>query len=105
LLDPVKDQDGDGFTNEQESVAGTSAFAAGAYPRIQSVTREGGQFRIRFATVAGRHYQVKWRATLTSGPWENVGGAINGDGAEKEVVDTPPAGTSARFYRLVITQP
>jgi len=132
LLDPVKDQDGDGmpnsyeqaygldpfntadagldpdgdgFTSLQESVAGTSPVSGSDLPCIKSVTPDAGSFRIRFATMSGRQYQVKWRESLTTGDWANVGSAVGGDGTEKEVVDTPPGGTTSRFYRLVITQP
>jgi hypothetical protein len=99
------DPDGDGFTSLQESVAGTSPVNAGDLPCIKSVTPDAGSFRIRFATVTGRQYQVKWRESLTEGDWNDVGSAVDGDGAEHEVIDSPAADTVMRFYRLVITQP
>jgi len=104
--DALLDADGDGVNNLHEYIAGTLPRAAGSYPKIESVLPAGAGFRIRFATVTGRQYQVKWRASLISGDWENVpGGSVSGDGTVKEVADTPPAGTPARFYKLVITQP
>lgn len=103
--DAGQDADGDGFTNFQEWITGTSPLQAGQLPAVAAVEAQGDGFRIRFATVTGRQYQVKWSASLTGGVWEDVGNPVSGDGTIKEVVDTPPAGTSARFYRLVITKP
>jgi hypothetical protein len=105
-FDADLDQDGDGFTSRTEYVAGTSPTNPGDYARIASMTGQGGTVRIRFATVTGRKYQVKWRATLTgNSEWGNVGVQVDGDGTEKEVTDTPEAGVLMRFYRVEITKP
>jgi hypothetical protein len=60
---------------------------------------------IWFQTVSGREYQVQWRDSLVAGGWTDLGAAVSGDDTLQEVIDTPPAGTVARFYRLVITKP
>jgi hypothetical protein len=104
--DATRDGDGDGFSNHDEYIAGTAPNSSAALPRIESVTRAGDGFRLRFATVTGRQYQVQWRAALTTGDWENLpDGLVNGDGTVQEVVDRGAAGTTTRFYRLAITQP
>ncbi len=103
--DAAQDADGDGYSNLDEYVAGTGPLATGEWPKIASVTPDGGNLRIRFDTVSGRQYQVQWRASLTEGDWANVGSPVAGDGTVKEVVDAPPAGVQMRFYRLAITKP
>jgi hypothetical protein len=103
--DAIQDADGDGYSNLDEYVAGTNPLVATELPKIASVTPDGDSFRIRFATVTGRQYQVKWRDSLTTGDWSDLGSPVSGDDTEKEVLDNPPAGTTARFYRLVITKP
>ncbi len=103
--DAALDPDGDGFTNLQESIAGTSPNSNGQRPAIEQLTADTDGIHIRFATVTGRMYQVKWRASLTTGEWQNLGSAVAGDGTVKEVLDTPSPATSARFYKVQITKP
>jgi hypothetical protein len=99
------DPDGDGFTSLQESIAGTSPVSSEDLPKIESVTAEEDGMHIRFLTVSGRQYQVQWRESLTEGDWANLGSPVSGDNTEQEVLDTPSADTTTRFYRLVITMP
>jgi len=103
--DALLDPDGDGFTSGQEAVAGTSPVLAADAPRVAEMAMQVDGIHVRFATVSGRQYQVKWRASMTSGTWGDVGGPVSGDGTVKEVVDTVPGGTTARFYKLEITKP
>ena len=103
--DAGQDKDGDGFTNLEESIAGTSAVDANDAPKIKEIVSAGDGIHIRFPTVSGRRYQVRWRADLTTGDWENLGSHVDGDGTAKEVIDTPGLGVTKRFYQVLITQP
>lgn len=103
--DAPLDADGDGVSSLHEYIAGTGPRNGDDLPRIAAVTAEADGFRIRFATVTGRLYQVQWRDSLTTGQWQNLGAPLPGDGTVKEVWDYPPAGATTRFYRLHITKP
>jgi Cytochrome c554 and c-prime len=103
--DASLDPDGDGFTSLLESVAGTSPISGGDLPKVESVTPDVDGIHIWFQTVSDRQYQVQWRDSYTEGDWGDLGSPVNGDDTLHEVTDTPSAGTTARFYRLVITRP
>ena len=53
-------------------------------------------------SLAGRSYQLQWSETMAASTWQNLGNVASGDGSNL-VLSTPyPAGTSRRFYRLVL---
>jgi len=101
--DAAQDNDGDTYSNLQEYTAGTPINSSAGLPKVGSVTKADGTFHIRFPTVTGRRYQLKYRDSLTTGTWEDLGAFVDGDGTEKEVTDTPSPSVTNRFYRLAIT--
>jgi hypothetical protein len=103
--DASGDSDGDGFTNLQEFIAGTSPTSAEDAPKISQAAQESDGFHVRFPTVSGRTYQVQRNDDLVSGSWTDVGATIAGDGTEKEIVDATADTTVERFYRVIVTSP
>jgi hypothetical protein len=99
------DPDDDGLTNWQEYQAGTHPNDASSYLRVESISGDGGEARIRFRVVAGKSYSVLHRAAAASGPWQKlVDLPVQAQSVEIEVTD-PGAGTAGeRFYRVVTPQ-
>ena len=98
------DPDGDGFTNPQEFLTGTSPTAAGSHLEFSSFapgSPSAGDFTLTFPGVQDTSYQVEWSDDLTV--WSALGSAITGTGSPIQVVD-PNALNAApgRFYRLVL---
>lgn len=100
----ANDPDGDGFTNPQEFLTGTSPTAAGSHLEFSSFapgSPSAGDFTLTFPGVQDTSYQVEWSDDLTV--WSALGSAITGTGSPIQVVD-PNALNAApgRFYRLVL---
>lgn len=98
------DADGDGMTNLQEYLSGTSPNdpASKLQVAITSVTLSGAV--LQFPTVTGRIYTVECSDTLAEGSWTILPPAdIPGTGEVLEVTDA--AVPAKRFYRLRVSLP
>ena len=60
----------------------------------------GANVVVSFATEAGFAYQLQAKDNVTDTTWNNLGNALEGDGAVKSVNDSATGGK--RFYRLQI---
>jgi hypothetical protein len=69
-----------------------------ANPTPLSVSRNGSNIVLSFATQAGHSYTVQFKSDLSAASWSNLN-TVTGDGSVKSVND--PVG-SKRFYRLSI---
>ena len=59
--DPSKrDTDGDGIDDGIEQRAGTDAIDAEDFLKVTNLTKENGEWKLEWASVAGRSYQVKF---------------------------------------------
>lgn len=99
------DADGDGATNAQEQLAGTSPIAPTSVFRLSMAQRAGNSFTITFPTVAGRVYRVQRSVSLLQ--WEVVSGGISGTGNDVEYTDVNSVqpGNPQRFYRVQVSLP
>jgi hypothetical protein len=96
---PVADPDQDGFSNDFEYRTGTNPTSATSHRlAITSASREGNSITIKWASDAGKRYQLHGRTSLDSGSWEPVGRAFTASGSE--MTQTTPASDPTRFYRL-----
>lgn len=67
------DPDADGFTNAQESLAGTDPHDANARFCVDRVTDYGSEVDVYFYQVENRRYQLQRTDSLSSGKWSDVG--------------------------------
>lgn len=94
------DTDGDGFTNAQESAAGTNPFDPASHPRFQAVPGADGVLRLDWVSVAGKRYQILARTNVATGPWTTNLAVI----ANAVAISTNlPVTSSAGFYRLAVS--
>ena len=99
LLDPNGDANGGGLTNAQEDAAGFNPLSSNNYFHITSIApASGGGTQIKWASVAGRTYQVQASSTLGSG-YAAVSGTITATGTCSTYTDTGAGGTK-RFYEI-----
>jgi hypothetical protein len=108
VLDPVDielphlDDDGDGYSNRDEWIAGTQSDQADSFFRATSVS--AGMF-IAVASVTGRAYHLHYTTNLLQPVWWPVSGATNipGTGSILSLADTNQAPT--RTYRINVELP
>ena len=98
------DPDGDGFTNLQEFLAGTSPQISSS--RLNFATYAPGgvgshDFILTFPSIENTLYQIQWSNNLTT--WTRLGGDLTGTGSTMQVIDPNalPA-APARYYRIGI---
>jgi hypothetical protein len=95
------DQDGDGFSNLQEYLAGTDPSDPRSFLRLD-VTTGSGEVRLTFVAVAGRSYSVLYCDDLGSGTWSKLtDAAAQGTNRTIEVRVSQPAPSPQRFFRLL----
>jgi formylglycine-generating enzyme required for sulfatase activity len=94
------DSDGDGMTNLQEYLAGTDPkSAASALAIASSGVPAAQQFRVTWASVAGKLYRVRTSSDLTN--WTTLTTVLPAtDGAQTVTMDT--GGTTQLFVRVEI---
>ncbi|HUJ09339.1 MAG TPA: hypothetical protein VL171_04875 [Verrucomicrobiae bacterium] len=100
-LDADRDDDGDGFSNFQEYLAGTDPANAASALKITAINVIGDDYRITFDSAGDRNYDIESTPTLQPPSWEAVTQNVAGTGVPIEIVD-PGAATNApfRFYRI-----
>ena len=98
-LNPLADDDGDGFSNFQESVAGTDPRDPNSHPPTVSVSAGNGNVTLSWSTVAGKQYRVQTTPTVGPGAvWTNLGTSYAGTGGN--VSATFGTDGSTRYYRV-----
>lgn len=100
LLDPAADQDGDGWANSQEQIAGTNPLDAASALRVTGITKSPGQVVISFQSVPGRYYHLEASTTLAPNSWGPVAGNLLATGAVSSFTDTTMGSLPKRFYRI-----
>jgi hypothetical protein len=100
LISPADDPDGDGLSNAGEFAAGTIPTDPTSTLALDPPILDPGGWRLQFAAVAGRSYNVEVRSSLSQGLWitlvEVPAVAAN---TTVEILDPAPQGDT-RYYRL-----
>jgi hypothetical protein len=60
----------------------------------------GNDLRLRFPTVAGKHYRVDSRSNLSTAPWSVLIPSVAGTGFSATVTDSGTIQAGPRFYRV-----
>ncbi|MFN7141649.1 MAG: hypothetical protein ACK4UN_20185, partial [Limisphaerales bacterium] len=94
------DPDQDGFTNEQEFVAGTNPRDGESFLRFQTIGLDVTGLKFGFTVPSRRSYSVLQKENVQGGSWAtltNVAAEL-----EPRTVEVADPNTNAtRFYRLV----
>ena len=103
VLDPCGDADGDGISNADEELCGSSPFVAN---RPFSVTQSAGGavsgLSLNWPSAAGSHYTVECSTQLAGGVWSPVPGLSNLCGTNGAMSVVVPCATGTGFYRVQI---
>ena len=99
-LPPFVDTDGDGYTNAQESAAGTNPRDALSRPALRIVPWPPELVRFSWDSFAGKRYRLLSRTDVALGGWE-TNATLIADGAAA-TLDLTTTNAFARFYRLAI---
>ena len=100
-LNPNADLDGTGMTNLQDSIAGLNPWSSSSVFSASIIAGSGSNLLLRWQSVLGKQYQIQSAASLTSGSWTAIGGALAGTGAMMS--GTVTRSGSANFFNVSVT--
>ncbi|MBI3867300.1 MAG: DUF1800 domain-containing protein [Verrucomicrobia bacterium] len=93
------DSDGDGFTNREESLAGTDPFNANSRPTLRIAPGPAGGAIVSWDAVAGKRYALRSTLSLgTNAPSWSPEAQVIGDGGELSIPLVPDG--ASRFLRI-----
>jgi uncharacterized protein (DUF1800 family) len=95
-LDAGQDADLDGFTNQQEAVAGTNPLDAQSFPALD-LRLSGANVQPTWLAQAGKRYQLYASDSLASGSWSLLE-TVDGEGTSHATTVAVPS--PARFFRV-----
>lgn len=100
-LPAAGDPDGDGWSNELESAAGTNPRDGASFPGLK-LDGNGSVLIASWQGLAGKKYTLLSRETFDAGIWEPLGGDVIGTGGPAQLqlaIGSVPAG----YFRLRAT--
>ena len=95
------DPDGDGFSNWQESIAGTNPFDSNSYPHITAFVPTATNFSLTFPCALGKVYQLQSAVILGTTNWLVETGTVARTGSTLTL--SAPTGPGAKFFRIRIS--
>lgn len=95
-LAPNSDPDGDGFSNLEESMAGTDPWQANSRPWLE-ISVGLNSARLSWKPVPGKQYSILTSPTIGSTHWQTVGTEDSSASGTTEI-----ATASAGFFRLAV---
>lgn len=96
------DHDGDGYTDAEEALAGTSDSNASDFFRVSSLTNSAGNTQISFNSIAARSYKIYYSEDLSANSWQLIDTVTS-----SPYTDTNPVRTARQkgFYKVAVTTP
>lgn len=95
------DDDGDGFLNIEEFVAGTiPVLPSGLTNYFRSISVSGGSGSVGYLSVTGRTYRLWSNTNLVVGSWQEVGTPQAGSGSSQTLSDS--SGAISPAYRVTV---
>lgn len=100
-LDMALDEDGDGQSNLEESLAGTDPFSAASLFEWELGTITNGDLVLQWSSKRGVCYQVQQSNCLVAGAWEDAGHEVLGTGGKMfhHITENSSAGM---FFRIQV---
>ena len=83
-----------------DNVAVFGSIAPPPPPVVLSASINGGNIEIRWQGRVGKSYQVKYRTSVDSGTWSDLGAAIVPGADGEQLVTDSLLADAARFYRV-----
>ena len=100
-VSPTADPDGDGFSNLQESIAGTDPFNPNSFPHITYTGFAGTNFSVTIPGALGKQYTLLSVTNFGSTNWVVETNLVARLGTM--VTLTVPPGPAVRFYRIAVS--
>ena len=100
--DADRDDDGDGFTNYQEFVAGTDPLDPNSMLCITSITPSGSDVALTFDSILGKTYQIEYNDVFPTYSWTALRSPVAGTRSSVQVLDSGGASLTTRLYRVQI---
>ena len=97
------DDDGDGFTEEQEALAGTDPLDANSALRVGTLMGNGTNFTAAWASVVGKNYILQ-TATNVAGPYADIPGTQTNAVTDSVRISFTTTNATG-FYRLRLVVP
>jgi uncharacterized protein (DUF1800 family) len=102
-LTPSGDEDRDGLTNLEESIAGTDPRDPKDYLRITSTQLVENNVQLKIEGIVGKQYQLLCSWGLEEDSWTPEGTPLTGTGADLTFTVPRFAEDDRRFYKVVVT--
>jgi hypothetical protein len=98
--EPDADYDGDGCSNQQEYLAGTSPDDASSFLRVLRIAREESGTVLHWSSIVGKRYRVSYSDDLRT--WHLFGTPITSQAETADSLDPGSLPAKQRFYRVNI---
>lgn len=101
---PGFDYDHDGFTNEQERLAGTDPTNGASALRLANFSRaaNGASFSLTWASVPGKTYQVETSTALLGASWTPLGDPVTAVTVTSALTVPTSTVELRRFFRVLL---
>ncbi|TLD70123.1 DUF1800 family protein [Phragmitibacter flavus] len=102
LLPPDEDEDGDGASNYEESVAGTDPRSAGDRLNVETMAIVGTDVQVSFETLTGKRYSLVSSSSPKGPTWVAEGSPVTGNNATMTITVPMGTGTTPKFYMVKV---
>ena len=100
-LAPGADTDGDGFSNLQEALAGTSPVNANSFPKISNAAMVATNFSVTIPVELGKQYQLQSVTSLGATNWVVETNIVVRSGTTLTL--TSPGSAAGKFFRTAVS--